>query len=34
MNLNTNSRHEHKQEFSEEQLAVLTDLLISPNYYG
>uniref|UniRef100_A0A915D6A4 Proteasome activator complex subunit 4 C-terminal domain-containing protein n=1 Tax=Ditylenchus dipsaci TaxID=166011 RepID=A0A915D6A4_9BILA len=25
--------HEHKQEFSEEQLTVLTDLLVSPNYY-
>ncbi len=25
--------HEHKQRFSDDQLAVLTDLLVSPNYY-
>ena len=25
--------HEHKLEFNEDQLRVLTDLLISPNYY-
>ncbi|KAI1720671.1 proteasome-substrate-size regulator, mid region domain-containing protein [Ditylenchus destructor] len=27
------SWHEHKQEFTEEQLCALTDLLVSPNYY-
>ncbi|VDM39814.1 unnamed protein product [Toxocara canis] len=25
--------HEHKTQFSEDQLAILTDLLVSPNYY-
>jgi len=25
--------HEHKQQFSDDQLTVLTDLLVSPNYY-
>ena len=25
---------EHKLKFSEDQLAVLTDLLVSPNYYA
>ncbi|VDN35061.1 unnamed protein product [Gongylonema pulchrum] len=27
------SWHEHKMQFSEDQLSILTDLLVSPNYY-
>ena len=26
--------HDHKQMFTDDQLVVLTDLLISPNYYA
>ena len=26
--------HDHKQKFTEDQLTVLTDLLVSPSYYA
>ena len=28
------SWHDHKQKFSDDQLLVLTELLVSPNYYA
>jgi proteasome activator subunit 4 len=30
----TDSWHDHKQKFTDDQLAVLTELLVSPNYYA
>jgi len=28
------SWHDHKQKFTDDQLVVLTELLVSPNYYA
>ena len=28
------SWHDHKQKFTDDQLLVLTELLVSPNYYA